>query len=125
MQGEQRSEALIRVFYRLPSVVPLRLAVVRAAAPSGGIVGVEVMLPRALHAAQTASPLARGGRTRQFLAVGHGTRLVARMVSLRAQSKQCERKQRGHGGSADGVHQSSQRTFAEYAVDRDRGKFPA
>src|SRR3989442_15092504 len=70
------------------------------------------MLPRALHAAQTASPLARGGRTRQFLAVGHGARLVARMVSLGAESKQCERKQRGHGRSADGVHLSSQRTLA-------------
>jgi hypothetical protein len=84
-----------------------------------------MMLPRALHAAQTTSPLARGGRTRQFLAVGDGTRLVARVVSLRAESEHCERKQGGHCGSADGVHLSSQRTFAEYAVDRDRGKFSA
>jgi len=101
----------------------LGLAVVRAAALPGGEVGVEVMFPRALHAAQTASPLARGDRTGHFLAVGDGTRLVTRVVSAHAEGGHCERKQGGDGGSADGGHRCSQWTFAEYALERERGKF--
>src|SRR5205814_1789290 len=76
-------------------------------APSGG--GSRGGNDASSGAARSANspPLARSGRTGQFLAVGDGTRLVTRMVSLRAESEHCERKQGGHGGSPDGVHLSS------------------